>query len=760
MSIRRHAALFAFLSAVTIATPAIAQMRLGGELQVGTGTAYLHAQFVASAASDSAGNFVVVWSNFHPGRLETRGERFSASGAPIGAEFQVSSYTSAYDIFPSAAIDAAGNFVVVWSRVLLGSGGSQSNGGVQGQRFDANGAKLGGEFQVNTGTTFYGVVTHASVASDPGGNFVVTWTNSDGDFVGAAAQLFSASGARVGGEFEVNTYTTGIQGLPTVAMDATGNFVITWSQYEGANQRIMGQRFDPNGTRLGGEFQINTYTTSLYSRIAMKADGSFVVVWEEVLGPSSSEVRGRTFGATGAALGPEFVATSFTTGDLRPPSVGMDNTGGFTVVWPDRTGRDGDAFGIFAHQFAPTGVAVGSDFQVNTYTTGNQAQPGIAMSPAGKFVVVWQSYSSGAAEFQQFGFALERQRLRFGVEKSGTTLTNVTPPQPVAISIAGAWTAVSNQPFVTVTPSGSGSGLLTVQVVNGAGLPATGAAPQATITVTSADLPTLPQTITVDVQVYAPGTTNAPFGFFDTPVSGATGVTGAIAVTGWALDDIGVTGVQIWRDPVAGDPTPAANGKIFVGDAKFVTEARPDVDALNAALPLSYRGAWGYMLLTNMLPNVGTLAPAGGVGTFNLYAYVYDVEGHATVFPAHTITVDDTTATKPFGTIDTPGPGAIVSGTITNFGWVLTPKPATIPTNGSTIQLFIDGTQRGTAVYDAPRSDIAALFPGYNNTGGPVGAFTIDTTTLANGVHTIFWVVTDDQARTDGIGSRFFTVLN
>jgi hypothetical protein len=725
---------------------------------VGTGTAYLHDQVLPSVASDPAGNFVVLWSTYRVDRVETHGERFSPSGAPIGAEFQVSSYTSAYDVFPSAATDAAGNFVVVWSRIVFDSGGPIGTS-VEGQRFGANGAKLGGEFQVNTGTTFYGYFNHPSVATDPAGDFVVTWMNSDGDFFGAAAQRFSASGAPLGGEFEVNTYTTGAQGLPTVAMDATGNFVITWSQFEGAGERVMGQRFDPNGTRLGGEFQINTYTTAQYSHIAMKADGSFVVVWEELLGPSSSEVRGRTFGATGAALGPEFVVASFTTGNLTEPSVGMDSTGGFTVVWPDRTGRDGEFGGVFAQQFAATGVAVGSDFQVNTYTTGDQARPAMAMSQAGKFVVVWQN-SDGTVKFQQFGFALERQRLRAGVVRSGSTLTYVTPPQPVAISIAGAWTAVSNQPFVTVTPSGSGSGLLTVQVVNAAGLPATGAAPQATITVTSADLPTLPQTITVDVQVYAPGTTIAPFGFFDTPVSGASGITGAIAVTGWALDDIGVIGVQIWRDPVPGDPQPAANGKIFIGDATFVSDARPDVDALNPTLPLSYRGAWGYMLLTNMLPNVSTLAPAGGVGTFNLYAYVYDVEGHATVFPAHTITVDDTTATKPFGTIDTPGPGAIVSGTITNFGWVLTPKPATIPTDGSTIQLFIDGTAQGTAVYNAPRSDIAALFPGYNNTAGPVGAFTIDTTTLANGVHTIFWIVTDNQARTDGIGSRFFTVLN
>lgn len=38
--------------------------------------------------------------------------------------------------------------------------------------------------------------------------------------------------------------------------------------------------------------------------------------------------------------------------------------------------------------------------------------------------------------------------------------------------------------------------------------------------------------------------------------------------------------------------------------------------------------------------------------------------------------------------------------------------------------------------------------------------FTIDTTTLMNGVHTIAWVVRDSLGRTQGIGSRYFAVAN
>jgi hypothetical protein len=58
------------------------------------------------------------------------------------------------------------------------------------------------------------------------------------------------------------------------------------------------------------------------------------------------------------------------------------------------------------------------------------------------------------------------------------------------------------------------------------------------------------------------------------------------------------------------------------------------------------------------------------------------------------------------------------------------------------------------------RPDIASLFPGYANSGGAVGHFALDTTTLSNGVHTIAWVVVDSGGNASGIGSRYFTVAN
>jgi hypothetical protein len=95
-----------------------------------------------------------------------------------------------------------------------------------------------------------------------------------------------------------------------------------------------------------------------------------------------------------------------------------------------------------------------------------------------------------------------------------------------------------------------------------------------------------------------------------------------------------------------------------------------------------------------------------------------------------------------------------------NFGWALTQNPNCIPTDGSTLLVYVDGVVLGHPAYNQPRSDISSLFPGRCNSGGAIGFFYIDTTTLTNGVHTISWVASDNIGHTDGLGSRYFNVFN
>ena len=154
----------------------------------------------------------------------------------------------------------AGNAVVVWDEVPA-DGSSRA---VIAQRFDSAGASVGSPFQVNTYTLYTQDVP--SVACTDAGDFVVVWRSDrqdDGNAGSVFGQRFGSDGARLGSEFQVNTYTVGSQRRPDVAAAAGGVFVVVWHSYpgqDGYGRGIFGQRFDSAGAPSGTEFLVNTFT--------------------------------------------------------------------------------------------------------------------------------------------------------------------------------------------------------------------------------------------------------------------------------------------------------------------------------------------------------------------------------------------------------------------------------------------------------------------------------------------------------------------
>jgi hypothetical protein len=180
------------------------------------------------------------------------------------------------------------------------------------------------------------------------------------------------------------------------------------------------------------------------------------------------------------------------------------------------------------------------------------------------------------------------------------------------------------------------------------------------------------------------------------------------------------------------------------------------VQASFPALPRSYRAGWGYLMLTNFLPNVGN-------GTFKLYAIADDADGHSTMLGTKTITCTNATAITPFGAIDTPAQGETVSGTVTNFGWTLIKGTARADTpGGGTVNVVVDGVPIGTPGGWTSRADLTQLFGigGFSDLTSTLAVLQFDTTTMTNGVHTIAWIVTATNLQAAGIGSRYFTISN
>jgi len=338
---------------------------------------------------------------------------------------------------------------------------------------------------------------------------------------------------------------------------------------------------------------------------------------------------------------------------------------------------------------------------------------------------------------------------------------STSAPQEVEFKVDGAgsvvWYApVGAGPLALPVGGAAAPGKMTISLPTGVSTERSRVSGSIPLMLSGADKPASGIPYVIDY-VPSAGSSAPPFGSFDTPVNNATNLAGGVAVTGWALDDFEVDRVEIWRDRV-GKEQVYPNGMVYIGVATFVQDARPDVEALHPQLLMSRRAGWGYMMLTNALPNPGG---SPGNGTYTLEAIAVDREGNSASLGRRVITVNNAASKKPFGALDAPGAGATVSGSAyLSSGWVLTPRPAMIPRDGHTIRLEIDGVPQGPVSYNQLRTDVAGYFPNYINSDGAGGSLTIDTTKLSNGMHTIYWVAIDDQGNADGIGSRFFNTLN
>jgi hypothetical protein len=242
-------------------------------------------------AIDGSANFLVVWAspNLDPSSTDIYGQRYAGSGAPLGSEFLVNSATNDAQTRPSVAADGSGNFVVVWM------GNDFTVWDVFGQRYAATGAPLGSGFLVNTYTTDFQL--QPAVASDPAGNFVVVWrsyTMGGGMHEGIYGQRYAVSGVPLGPEFRANSYLPPIApSYPMVALDAAGDFVVTWNNFSayGPGDGVFAQRYAGGGDPLGPEFRVNTFPQDWQTAAVVAADavGDFVVVWQSGYQDGSSD---------------------------------------------------------------------------------------------------------------------------------------------------------------------------------------------------------------------------------------------------------------------------------------------------------------------------------------------------------------------------------------------------------------------------------------------------------------------------------------
>ncbi len=713
-----------------------------------------------------------------------------AGGALVGTPFLASQ--GAYEIPNDIVYNPfTRKFVAIWARIYT----SPQESDVELRFFNADGTTSGGVVSVGNGNW-----------SQAGARASVDWETNrimvayegvspaspspQQEILGLWGKVVDGStGALLTGMLTVQPGFT-IHAIPVFLPERDG-FMVAWTAFNPG--RDVQARFVSSASGTVGTMPAATYTLAGTSRSEDEPMGIYDAISRRVLmaiqssgacpNDSCPNFDGAVLDAQGAVqIGPfTGLSTPVSTSGTYAPDVAV--------------GEDG--------QF---GISMAVNYNANYVQR-------ISLSPSGTPGPVFGGGTANSVSLPT--------NLSFTIVKSGAAIGGFQA-QVVPVTFTGtpfAWTAASAVPWLQVTGgSGTGNGQFSVTVINPADVIGSQTSLSGSVVVTAPGAANSPVTLTVSVTVAPNPAAANPFGQVDTPSQTATGVQGAIAVTGWALDDTLVSSVTLYRNCLTFENQQncqlvLGNSVVLVGDAVFLTGARPDVEGAFPFYPNANRAGWGLQVLTNMLPHVPSQQMIGGQGALTLYAVATDNSGNKKLLgrsfvandPAFntptSITLANDTIAKPFGMIDTPAQGQTIGGVYANFGWALTPDTNTvagagdilIPVNGSTVNVYIDGVLKGPVAYNQCRGNVGNPVPGgvfcnddvasifgnatpqtpltlrssnptrFRNLDaarGAIGAYVLNTNTLSNGLHTISWSVVDSAGRTEGVGSRFFTVSN
>ncbi|HKG34939.1 MAG TPA: hypothetical protein VKA89_00725 [Solirubrobacterales bacterium] len=253
----------------------------------------------------------------------------SAAFAPVDRTFQVVQTGGGSDSRVSDGPKVAFNqqrreYFVVWRS--NGSGGFD----VYGQRLSPTGGKVGARVRISNSQDIgsdRGVNSPAVAYGPQAKRYLAVWPGdelaNDGEFE-IFGQFISDTGVPLGSDFRISNALDSPNGnlsdslVADVAYNSAANeFLVTWDADQGSvngQREVWGQRLDPNGTPLGGDFQISNAGAVGSTRIAVlgsvvynpQANEYLVAFISEAVAESKGEAFGQRLNANGGEIGADF----------------------------------------------------------------------------------------------------------------------------------------------------------------------------------------------------------------------------------------------------------------------------------------------------------------------------------------------------------------------------------------------------------------------------------------------------------------------
>ena len=218
------------------------------------------------------------------------------------------------------------------------------------------------------------------IAFDPDGNAIAVWAQHDGTEVSIWANRYTPSTGWGTAEL-IETNNVGYTENPQIAIDAAGNAIAVWDQWDGIRRNIWANRYNARTDSWGTAESIETNSAGAKSpQIAIDASGNAIAVWSQ-----SNDIWVNhyipNFGWGTAQLIESDDGSAFS------PQIAIDTKGNAIAVW---TQDNGSHYSIWANRYTASNGSWGTAQLIENDDTGNAYSPQIAIDSNGNAIAVWE----------------------------------------------------------------------------------------------------------------------------------------------------------------------------------------------------------------------------------------------------------------------------------------------------------------------------------------------------------------------------------
>lgn len=227
---------------------------------------------------------------------------------------------------------------------------------------------------------------HPDIAMDGSGNFVVTWEIPD---TAVAIRGFYAFGKEMFPKVQILSASQ-----PSVAMDNDGHSVLVWTQ----DDHVVMRGFHPDGSAWFAQKWVSEGTDP---DVACDKSGHFVLTWVQ-----DHQIMARGFAPSGAETMPTFRVNA-KSGNYTHPAIAMNASGQFYIAY-----EDADKNRILARGFTASGESLKEETVLST--TKNATEPAVCLSDHGKAVVTWTAPELNDGDIRKVTISAAQQLVKEG----------------------------------------------------------------------------------------------------------------------------------------------------------------------------------------------------------------------------------------------------------------------------------------------------------------------------------------------------------